>query len=368
MNKWAGCTFCTHSCDRCPELRFDYSPPPADRYPLAGEDMLTRISSLGGSPIRSRDRGSSGSWGARIPVGIRARNAEGLVEIVPPSVHRKMSRTQTMVMPMSASTLRAVVAASTECGICFADELEDALTFDCKAHIFCTECMRRHCQERISRGATPTCPAEGCKAEASVLILSTLLSTKEFELYVLSSLRETKRFQNCPTLGCGTAVYLEVPRPKGGAASTAESTFEPGLATAVRCPECRKSFCLVCSQSAHPRYTCEEARYRRQKKLGGGSVLQEPLAEGLDIKPCPRCGANICKAFDGDCDHMTCSQCSKEFCWSCFADREVIYHHGNHYHKAYCRFYAAYKGPLEFLPDKCRECKRTGQPCKPSRF
>jgi hypothetical protein len=61
---------------------------------------------------------------------------------------------------------------------------------------------------------------------------------------------------------------------------------------------------------------------------------------------------------------MTCVKCGHEFCWTCLADRQVIYAHGNHFHAKDCPFYFAYDGPPEFIPERCPRCRRTGKPCQ----
>jgi len=206
-------------------------------------------------------------------------------------------------------------------------------------------------------------------------MLQRLLEPQDWEQYLIASLRATERYQTCPQKGCGSIVYLEEvsgERTEEEAQAT-KSRFEPGFQTSVRCPDCKKSFCMVCCQAAHPRYTCEKARERRLAKSGSApldeaSACQALLrAQGLDVRPCPRCGHGICKASEDDCDHMMCVRCKKEFCWSCSADRCVILHHGNHYHMPHCRFFAAYGGPVEFLPERCRDCRERGKACKPPR-
>jgi len=311
----------------------------------------------------SHGSGSSG-WGARIPLGVRARDHAGMVEVVPSSVHRKLRKTRTMIMPMDIDELRPSKMASSTCSICFTEDLKDPVCFECGTHTFCRHCMRQHCQTCLGHGSVPICPMEGCKAEAGVELLTGLLPAHEFEKYLLVSLRVTKRYKTCPRPECGAPVYVE---EKALAAAAAGKSFQPGLNTAVRCPECRKSFCMVCSQPAHPRYTCEQARRRAAKRGQGQCQVQEILSDGLEIKACPRCGVSICKATNDDCDHMVCQECKKEFCWICFEDRDVVLAHGCHYHAPSCKHHAAYAGPLEFLPNQCRECKRTGKPCKPPR-
>ncbi|CAD0111262.1 unnamed protein product, partial [Aureobasidium uvarum] len=54
-------------------------------------------------------------------------------------------------------------------------------------------------------------------------------------------------------------------------------------------------------------------------------------------KPCPKCKVRI--EIDGGCDHMTCAQCSYEFCFECLADYKKILKHDNRRHKRACVYY-----------------------------
>jgi hypothetical protein len=55
--------------------------------------------------------------------------------------------------------------------------------------------------------------------------------------------------------------------------------------------------------------------------------------------PCPKCKVRIEK--DGGCDHMTCSQCSFQFCFQCSASYAMILQYDNRRHKRSCVYYAA---------------------------
>ncbi|KAI4730217.1 hypothetical protein E4T49_02023 [Aureobasidium sp. EXF-10728] len=55
-------------------------------------------------------------------------------------------------------------------------------------------------------------------------------------------------------------------------------------------------------------------------------------------KPCPKCKVRI--EIDGGCDHMTCAQCSYEFCFECLADYKKILKHDNRRHKRTCVYHS----------------------------
>ncbi|CAK0845378.1 unnamed protein product [Prorocentrum cordatum] len=67
--------------------------------------------------------------------------------------------------------------------------------------------------------------------------------------------------------------------------------------------------------------------------------LREMLGEalGIEVRQCPFCSVACVKDNPDDCDHIHCV-CGREFCWQCLADREVIFHHGNHYHRPGCPY------------------------------
>mmetsp|Transcript_68761 Transcript_68761/g.149651 ORF Transcript_68761/g.149651 Transcript_68761/m.149651 type:complete len:282 (+) Transcript_68761:72-917(+) len=94
------------------------------------------------------------------------------------------------------------------------------------------------------------------------------------------------------------------------------------------------------------------------------SIEFAALAEAFGFKRCPGCNEACEKEDEWACDHITC-RCGHEFCWICFADRRVIFHHGNHFHRPSCKYYFGYTGPLEYR-ERCPECCRTGRPCRPS--
>lgn len=70
--------------------------------------------------------------------------------------------------------------------------------------------------------------------------------------------------------------------------------------------------------------------------------FENERAEAFILKKfiaCPKCKVFIEKA--GGCDHMTCSQCSYQFCYGCSADYKAILRDDNSRHKRSCVHYAA---------------------------
>jgi len=91
------------------------------------------------------------------------------------------------------------------------------------------------------------------------------------------------------------------------------------------------------------------------------------LGPGLIAKACPRCREVYEKEDDAQCDHMKCSNCELEFCWTCLSDRAVIEAHGNHYHTPRCKFWfpPPTKEPAVQFLERCSTCRKTRRPCKP---
>lgn len=136
---------------------------------------------------------------------------------------------------------------------------------------------------------------------------------------------------------------------------------------ALRCQQCRFRFCSRCKLIWHAKHDCDvAARLLESRRDRLASFEFEDFAAALGLKRCPGCGAPCEKADPSSCDHMTCLNCKKEFCWTCLADRSVIVHHGNHYHERDCKFYFAFDGPNEYV-EECHQCKATGKACEPPR-
>eukprot|EP00927_Polykrikos_kofoidii_P044278 TRINITY_DN38289_c0_g1_i1.p1 TRINITY_DN38289_c0_g1~~TRINITY_DN38289_c0_g1_i1.p1 ORF type:complete len:405 (-),score=31.37 TRINITY_DN38289_c0_g1_i1:184-1398(-) len=295
-----------------------------------------------------------------IPLGIPfVRGGPGVTGVINDAVEDQIGHGEQTYKVESADKdqNRFEPMSSHSCSICFTNPAQVDICFPCNAHFFCVECIAHYIRERISAGCVPRCPAEGCQAEADPRLCRCILGQKEFEQYLMVYLRSMHRLQNCPS--CNTSLLLEAPTPRDGSLSSA-------TCTSARCSTCMHRFCVDCGLLWHPMCSCEEAigrsRRRRQREA---SRTFENVSGALGFKRCPRCGVACEKSTPSACDHMTCSICSFEFCWSCMADRRVIYAHGNHYHFPSCPHYREYHGAVEYKPNTCARCKSRDRACTP---
>lgn len=102
--------------------------------------------------------------------------------------------------------------------------------------------------------------------------------------------------------------------------------------------------CATSAATAAPVPISADIRHRQAMRLTRQILhdLENQQAEAYILKTftsCPRCRVFIDKA--GGCDHVTCSQCSYEFCYGCSADYQAILRDDNSRHKRSCKHYAA---------------------------
>lgn len=257
------------------------------------------------------------------------------------------------------TSVNASPCLSTSCGVCSsAIRISCLETFSCGVHAFCSDCVTQGARLAVRESRLPVCFHGDCKAGLDPLVAMRLLSEGDYERYLQLALWSNPHVEACPR--CRALLYSSSAAPCGHA----------------RCPSCRHSFCTECRRPAHRGVDCEEAfeleQDRRAQATGAQDMADEEDAQGqlaLDCggKCCPRCRAVIMKADEDSCDHMTCAQCRHEFCWSCLADRSVIYAHGCHHHRSSCRFFAPYAGPDEYLPERCTRCAVRGTACRAPR-
>jgi hypothetical protein len=121
------------------------------------------------------------------------------------------------------------------------------------------------------------------------------------------------------------------------------------------CPKCNNRFCAKCMKPQHNE-DCVQIQRREHIDL--------LIEKGEPVAQCPGCQEVYTK--DDKCEHVDCinSKCKVSFCFQCACFREPTLVHGNHYHREECRFYDAdYKGPDQYLPDRCFRCREKGSVC-----
>lgn len=249
------------------------------------------------------------------------------------------------------------------CPVCFCDLEPSILESFCGVHACCADCAAGSARAQVRAGEMPRCFNVACRKEMDPLVARRLLKPEDYKLYLRATVWSNPCVEVCPKCRC--LLYAD---------EHAQSCEDSST-----CPRCEHDFCRDCRCGAHPGVSCEDAVQQRasvENALPGceaheirlvrhAAVELESLARENGWKVCPRCQAFTEKADADSCDHMTCAQCRHEFCWSCLADRGVIYAHGNHHHFPSCKFYAPYQGPDHYLADRCARCSIRGKVCRP---
>lgn len=110
---------------------------------------------------------------------------------------------------------------------------------DC-AHLYCTDCCKRHAEREILTNTHIECPHPNCRHNFEVAQCSTLLPAASFDL-VKTRLTEAtipaSERRYCPFPDC--SVFIPVVF-KSANSNSAEDTF-------VECHSCHRGFCLQCN-------------------------------------------------------------------------------------------------------------------------
>lgn len=211
-------------------------------------------------------------------------------------------------VPVSSAALNLVTAklsGTVECLIC-ADDLDasECTALSCE-HAFCNSCWADYLSMKITEGSVEklTCPGMNCKLIVPDQVVSSLVEAPIFEKYVRfitkSFVESNAKCTWCPAPNCGNAI-------------TAEMLSESDLGgSTVQC-SCGYAFCFQCHNEAHAPATCEHVRSWAAK---GRDDSETTHWLGANTKECPRCHVAVEK--NGGCMHMSCRQCSHEWCWLC---------------------------------------------------
>jgi len=196
------------------------------------------------------------------------------------------------------------------CSICFVIEpINSAYSFGC-SHYFCKNCFQEYIKVAVNEGQPlKTCPTEGCKEILTPkLCLYTFENDQDiinkYKSYLLENIvTNSSNLLWCPGTGCINVIQL------------LKIKKSDKVLMNIRCT-CGYSFCLTCRDIAHRPLSCDLFAKWKTK------VVIDEKEDFLNFdwimknsKSCPRCLVNIEK--NQGCMHMTCRNCSHEFCWIC---------------------------------------------------
>ena len=108
------------------------------------------------------------------------------------------------------------------------------------------------------------------------------------------ALNNTDEVTFCPTPGCSYICFFD------------KDEFH------LKCPLCKKEYCLKCQTEWHQYSTCQE--YQAEKKEKENDVKFDEYIKGSNFKQCPNCKRWIEKTTG--CNHMVCL-CGNNFCYGC---------------------------------------------------
>lgn len=243
-----------------------------------------------------------------------------------------------------------------KCPICNDDFIVDEIrTFECDCKI-CIECLTKYLRVRYDSGKYDLdipcfndCKSKraGCFPPTSINLVRECLGEEILEkmgLYLAQRIAN----KNCANLQCNLAFDF--------CQNVNDVDF-------VICDICNAQTCVKCWKLRHKGKPCTKVDESMRNYL-----LQNN--EVYRICPNPNCLNPQPKRNDDECDHVECTSCKLNWCFSCSAIRSPILAHGNFYHRTNCKFYAPYldqNGNDNLVGVKqeknCTECTRLGRLC-----
>mmetsp|Transcript_50833 Transcript_50833/g.135680 ORF Transcript_50833/g.135680 Transcript_50833/m.135680 type:complete len:869 (-) Transcript_50833:23-2629(-) len=217
--------------------------------------------------------------------------------------------------PMTSGVFRN--DAPVMCGLCCEDaDPGSAVRLACQHGWYCSICMTRHVEARLSDGVVEvSCPE--CRVPlAEHTLRAAGVPDKTLDRLNALSLEQAVNAASdlwaCPTPNCPMRVALE-----------------EGERAQLRCTMCKKSSCLKCgAQPFHRGKTCEQhaekQRSLRRQTMGFGGLRQ--WMEETGSKQCPTCHMVVTKqnlknqlTQKAECHKMCCRVCKTRFCFKCLA-------------------------------------------------
>ena len=179
------------------------------------------------------------------------------------------------------------------CSVCNEDG-KQGFTLAC-GHCMCICCTRQLFQHAIRDSSL--LPLRCCEVPIDMTISRHILTEADNETFKLRvSEREASNKMYCPT--CNKFINLD---------------FVDALESTELICICETVLCISCKSISHPRFTCAENR----AIVDGDDTLLLEAAKEHGWKQCPDCRAMI--ELEHGCNHITCSNCSHEFCFQCLS-------------------------------------------------
>lgn len=223
--------------------------------------------------------------------------------------------TSTTGSPMTSGVFRN--DAPVMCGLCCEDaDSGSAVRLACQHGWYCSICMTRHVEARLSDGVVEVSCPECWVPLAEHTLRAAGVPNKTLDRLNALSLEQAVNAASdlwaCPTPNCPMRVALE-----------------EGERAQLRCTMCKKSSCLKCgAQPFHRGKTCEQhaekQRSLRRQTMGFSGLRQ--WMEETGSKQCPTCHMVVTKqnlknqlTQKAECHKMCCRVCKTRFCFKCLA-------------------------------------------------
>lgn len=198
-----------------------------------------------------------------------------------------------------------------DCPICYSTEpIYNACSFGCN-HFYCRDCFMTFIKVSIEeKEPLKSCPTAGCPEVLTPAICEkylggdSLLFNKYKEFLVQTIIDTSSNLVWCPGVQCPNVIQL------------LKMKKDEQLLLNIRC-NCGHSFCFACRDTAHRPIHCDKFA-KWITLIGGKDDSLNANWINKNSKKCPTCKVSIEK--NQGCMHMTCRNCSHQFCWLCLGD------------------------------------------------
>ncbi|KAK5696571.1 hypothetical protein LTR97_007874 [Elasticomyces elasticus] len=193
----------------------------------------------------------------------------------------------------------------------------------------CNGCWQQHIRTAIDNSTDQVVHCQECDVALNDVGIKTLATAEDYQRYhdklSVSFIKQDPDYRECASADCSYGYILA-----------------KGDGTIFHCQLCDSGYCVDCEAPWHVGKTCEQHQdsiTSKKRKEKGNAASEKKIKD--TTKPCPSCKTAIEK--NRGCQHMTCLNCSHQFCWVCFSPYtgpKGIMIIGNHAHVESCRYYA----------------------------